>query len=191
MVDLNFVRDNLALVEEKLRQRGMNRAEVLKDFRTIDGERRQAITAAESLQARSTGASEEIAKVKKSGQDASAQILETKELRERIQESEKKAAEQEARLRELLASIPNLPHASVPVGTTADQNVEARRWGAPPQFDCKPKPHWELGESLGVLDLELDAKLSVARFAVYWALGARLERALANFMLDLHTRDQR
>src|SRR5258708_14553004 len=189
MLDLNFVRDNLALVEEKLRQRGMNPAEVLKDFRAIDGERRQAITAAETLQARRNRASEEIAKLKKSGQAASAKIQETKELREGIAESEKKAAEQEARLRELLASIPNLPHASVPIGKSAEDNEEARRWGAPPQFDFKPKPHWELGESLGVLDLERAAKLSGARFAVYCALSARLERALANFMLDLHTRD--
>src|ERR1022692_497133 len=187
MLDLNFVRDNLALVEEKLRQRGMNPAEVLKDFRAVDGERRQAITAAETLQARRNRASEEIAKLKKSGQDASAQINETKELREQIQESEKKAAEQEARLREILTSIPNLPHDSVPAGKSAEDNVEARRWGSPPQFDFKPKPHWELGEQLGVLDLERAAKLSGARFAVYWGLGARLERALANFMLDLHT----
>src|SRR6267378_887650 len=189
MLDLNFVRDNLALVEEKLRQRGMNPAEVLKDFVAIDLERRQAITAAESLQARRNRASEEIAKLKKSGRDASAQILETKELREQIQESEKRAAEQEGRLREILTSLPNLPHASVPMGKSAEDNVEARRWGAPPQFDFKPKPHWELGEELGVLDLERAAKLSGARFAVYWALGARLERALANFMLDLHTRE--
>src|SRR3981081_4503835 len=189
MLDLNFVRDNLALVEEKLRQRGMNAAEVLKDFVAIDGERRQAITAAESLQARRNRASEEIAKLKKSGQDASAQIQETKELREQIQESEKKAAEQEARLREILTSLPNLPHSSVPVGKGAEDNVETRRWGTPPPFEFQPKPHWELGEELGVLDLERAAKLSGARFAVYWALGARLERALANFMLDLHTRE--
>src|SRR6202142_2525981 len=153
----------------------------------IDGERRQAITAAETLQARRNRASEEIARLKKSGQDASAQINETKDLREQITESEKKAAEQEARLRELLTSIPNLPNDSVPVGTSADDNVEARRWGSPPQFEFKPKPHWELGEELGVLDLERAAKLSGARFSVYWALGARLERARANFMLDLHT----
>src|SRR5208282_2610589 len=178
MLDLNFVRDNLPLVEEKLRQRGMNPAEVLKDFRIIDSERRQAITAAEALQARRNRASEEIAKLKKSGQDASAQINETKDLREQIAESEKKAAEQEARLREILTSLPNLPHESVPAGKSEADNVEARRWGTPPQFDFKPKPHWELGD-----------KLSGARFAVYWALGARLERALANFMLDLHTRE--
>jgi seryl-tRNA synthetase len=186
MLDLNFVRDNLAMVEEKLRQRGANAAGVLKDFAAIDAERRQAITAAETLQARRNRASEEIAKLKKSGQDASAQINETKELRERIQETEKKAAEQEARLREILSAIPNLPHATVPVGKSAEDNVEVRRWGTPPKFDFKAKPHWELGEELGVLDLERAAKISGARFAVYWALGARLERALANFMLDLH-----
>src|SRR5580765_32003 len=189
MLDLNFVRDNLAQVEEKLRQRGMNPAEVLKDFGAIDTERRQAITQNETLQARRNRASEEIAKLKKSGQDASALIQETKELREQNQTSEKKAEESEARLREILTALPNLPHASVPVGTSAEQNVEARRWGTPPKFDFKPKPHWELGEELGVLDLERAAKISGARFAVYWALGARLERALANFMLDLHTRE--
>src|SRR5260370_22031275 len=145
MLDLNFVRDNLALVEEKLRQRGMNPAEVLKDFRAIDGEHRQAINAAETLQAQRNRASEEIAKLKKSGQDAAVQIQETKELREQMQDSEKKAAEQEARLREILTSIPNLPHESVPVGKSAEDNVESRRWGAPPHFDFKPKPHWELG----------------------------------------------
>jgi seryl-tRNA synthetase len=189
MLDLNFVRDNLALVEEKLRQRGMNPAEVLKDFRSIDAERRQAITQTETLQAKRNQASEEIAKLKKSGQDASKQILEAKVQRELIGLNERIAAEQEARLREILTSIPNLPHASVPVGSSAEENVEVRRWGTPPQFDFKPKPHWELGEQLGVLDLERAAKLSGARFAVYWALGARLERALANFMLDLHTRE--
>src|ERR1700681_1238253 len=189
MLDLNFVRDNLALVEEKLRQRGMNPEEVLKDFRAMDADSRQPITAAETLQAQRNRASEEIAKRKKSGEDASAQIEETKELREQIQESEKKAAELETRLREILTSLPNLPHASVPVGKSAEDNVEARRWGTAPKFDFTPKPHWELGEELGVLDLERAAKLSGARFAVYWALGARLERALANFMLDLHSRE--
>jgi seryl-tRNA synthetase len=189
MLDLNFVRDNLALVEEKLRQRGMNPAEVLKNFRAIDAERRQAITETETLKARRNRASEEIAKLKKSGQDATAQIQETKDLREKIQAYEKKAADLDARLHEVLTAIPNFPHASVPVGTSAEDNVEVRRWGAPPQLDFKPKPHWELGEQLGVLDLERAAKLSGARFAVYWALGARLERALANFMLDLHTRE--
>ncbi len=189
MLDLNFVRDNLALVEEKLAQRGANAAEVLKDFRAIDAERRQAITQTETLQARRNKASEEIAKLKKNKEDASALIKETQELRGQIQEAEKKATDADARLREILTAIPNLPHASVPVGTSEHANVEARRWGTPPTFDFAPKPHWELGEQLGVLDLERAAKLTGARFAVYWALGARLERAIANFMLDLHTRE--
>jgi len=190
MLDLNFVRDNLALVEEKLRQRGMkNPEEVLQDFRAVDARRRKAITEAETLQAQRNRASEEIAKLKKSGQDASSQILETKVQHEWIVKNKKSATEEEERLRELLAAIPNLPHDSVPVGKSAEDNVEARRWGTLPKFDFKPKPHWELGEELGVLDLERAAKLSGARFAVYWALGARLERALANFMLDLHTRE--
>src|SRR6202030_4847694 len=152
MLDLNFVRDHLPQVEEKLRQRGTNAAEVLKDLAHIDSGRRQAITAVEALQARRNRASEEIAKLKKSGQDASAQINETKELREQIQESEKKAAEQEARLREILTSLPNTPHASVPAGKSAEDNVEVRRWGTPPAFSFEPRAHWDLGPELGILD---------------------------------------
>ena len=189
MLDLNFVRDNLPLVEEKLRQRGMKPAEVLKNFAQVDAQRRQAITSAETMKAQRNRASEEIAKLKKSGQDASALIAETKELREQVEELGKAAEEYETRLQQILVGIPNIPHPSVPVGKTADDNVEVRRWGTPPKFDFAPKPHWEIGEQLGVLDLERAAKLSGARFAVYWDMGARLERALANFMLDLHTRE--
>ena len=189
MLDLNFVRDNLSFVEEKLQQRGLDPADVLKDFRELDTERRQAITEAETLKARRNRASEEIAKLKKSAEDATALIAETKEFRERIQEKEKAAAEYETRLHQMLAGIPNVPHDSVPVGKTPEDNVEVRRWGAPPNFDFTPKPHWEIGEQLGILDFERAAKLSGARFAVYWEMGAKLERALANFMLDLHTRE--
>src|SRR5882762_6827320 len=189
MLDLNFVRDNLPLVEERLRQRGMNPATVVKDFREVDTQRRQAITEAETLKARRNRASEDIGKLKTSGQDASALMAETKDLREQIQTREKIAADLDARLGEILSGIPNIPHASVPVGHSAEQNVEIRRWGSPPKFDFAPKPHWELGEQLGILDLERAAKITGARFAVYWELGARLERALANFMLDLHTRE--
>ena len=189
MLDLNFVRDNLPLVEEKMRQRGLDPADVLKGFREVDTHRRQAITEAENMKARRNRTSEDIAKLKKSGQDADALISESKQLREQIQEREKVAGELEARLHEILAGIPNVPNETVPVGKTAEDNVEVRRWGEPPKFDFAPKPHWELGEQLGVLDLERAAKLSGARFAVYWDLGARLERALANFMLDLHTRE--
>lgn len=189
MLDLAFVRDNLEFVEQKLRDRGMNPAEVLKDFREIDSQRRQAITETETLKAKRNAASEQIAKLKKNGQDATALINETKELREQIQQQEKSSEDLDGRLRQLLAGIPNLPHASVPVGHSADENVEVRRWGTPPKFDFTPKPHWELGEQLGVLDLERAVKLTGARFAVYWDLGAKLERALASFMLDLHTRE--
>jgi seryl-tRNA synthetase len=189
MLDLNFVRDNLPLVEEKLRQRGMDPAEVLKDFSDVDTQRRKAITDAETMKARRNRASEDIAKLKKSGQDAAALIAETKDLREQIATSEKIASDLETRLQDILAGIPNLPHHSVPVGKSADDNVEVRRWGTPPKFDFEPKAHWDLGEQLGVLDLERATKLTGARFAVYWDLGARLERAVANFMLDLHTRE--
>jgi seryl-tRNA synthetase len=189
MLDLNFVRENLPLVEEKLRQRGMDPAAVLQDFREVDTLRRQAITEAETSKAQRNKASEEIAKLKKSGQDAGPAMAESKELREKISELEKTASELDARLRDILAGIPNLPHASVPVGHSADDNVEVRRWGTAPKFDFTPKPHWDLGSQLGILDLERAVKLTGARFAVYWDLGAKLERALANFMLDLHTRE--
>jgi len=189
MLDLNFVRANLPLVEEKLRQRGMNPADIIKDFARIDAQRRQAITSAETVKALRNQKSEEIAKLKKSGQDATAIMNETKDMRQQIQDLEKAAQEYDEALRQILLGIPNLPHSSVPVGTSAEENVEVRRWGTPPQFGFQPKPHWELGEQLRVLDLERATKLTGARFAVYWDLGARLERALANFMLDLHTRE--
>jgi seryl-tRNA synthetase len=189
MLDLNFVRDNLPRVEEMLRQRGADPAVVLKDFREVDTQRRKAITEAETMKARRNQASEDISKLKKAGQDASAAIAETKDLREQIQEREKIAADLDARLQDILSGIPNMPHESVPIGHSAEENVEVRRWGTPPQFDFTPKPHWDLGAELGVLDLERAVKLTGARFAVYWDLGAKLERALANFMLDLHTRE--
>ena len=187
MLDLNFVRDNLPLVGEKIRQRGMNPSHVLKDFGQVDAQRRQAIEAAETLKAHRNRVSEEVAALKKSGQDPAELIAETKTFREDIQQLQKAAEEYDTRLRKLLVGIPNLPHTTVPVGRSAEDNVEVRRWGSPPQFDFVPKPHWEIGEHLGVLDLERAVKLTGARFAVYWGLGARLERALANFMLDLHT----
>ncbi|HEY3974329.1 MAG TPA: serine--tRNA ligase [Candidatus Sulfotelmatobacter sp.] len=189
MLDLNFVRENLPLVEDKLRQRGLDPAAVLRDFREVETERRQAITEAETSKAQRNKASEEIAKLKKGGQDASAAMSQTKDLREKIQVLEKTAADLDTRLRDILAGIPNLPHASVPIGHSAEDNVEVRRWGTAPKFDFTPKAHWDLGAELGILDLERAVKLSGARFAVYWDLGAKLERALANFMLDLHTRE--
>src|ERR1700683_2488744 len=144
MLDLAFVRDHLDLVEKKLRDRGMNPEAVLGDFHAIDQERRSAITASETLKAQRNKATEEIAQLKKNKQDATSQINETKELREKIAEAEKVAEEADARLRNILTGIPNLPDDSVPVGKSEADNVEVRRWGNPPQFDFAPKPHWEL-----------------------------------------------
>jgi seryl-tRNA synthetase len=189
MLDLGFVRDNLPLVEEKLRQRGMNPAEVLKDFPEIDARRRAAITEAETLKAQRNKVSEQIAQLKKNKQDATSLIEETKSSREKIAELEKTADAAEGAMREILLSLPNLPQDSVPVGKSADENVEVRKWGTLPNFDFQPKPHWKLGEELGVLDMERAAKITGARFAVYWDMGAKLERALMNFMLDLHTKE--
>jgi seryl-tRNA synthetase len=189
MLDLAFVRDNLPLIEQEMRQRGLDPSDIIGRFGELDARRRKAITEAENLKAKRNRASEQIAQLKKNKQDATALIEETKNLREQIQEHEKAAEQLDAELRGLLVGIPNMPHASVPVGSTAEDNKEIRRWGAPPRFDFAPKPHWELGEALGILDLERAAKLTGARFAVYWDLGAKLERALANFMLDLHTRE--
>jgi seryl-tRNA synthetase len=189
MLDLNFVRGNLPLIERKLRDRGMNPEEVLRDFSAVDARRRELITKMERLRATQNKASEEIARLKREKQDASAQIAGMRQVREEITDLEKQAAAAEGEMQDILKTIPNLPHQSVPVGHSAEENVEVRRWGSPPKFDFTPKPHWELGEQLGVLDLERAAKLSGARFAVYWDMGARMERALANFMLDLHTRE--
>jgi len=189
MLDLTFVREHLALVEQKLRQRGMDPSELLKDFATVDAQRRQAISSAETLQALRNQLTDQVAARKKRGEDASELMQQTKEMRDHIQNLEKAAKEYDARMREVLVGIPNVPSDTVPVGSSSEDNVEVRRWGTPPQFSFTPKPHWELGEQLGVLDLERAAKVSGARFAVYWDMGARLERALANFMLDLHTRE--
>ncbi|MGA7319097.1 MAG: serine--tRNA ligase, partial [Candidatus Sulfotelmatobacter sp.] len=130
MLDLNFVRDNLPRVEKMLRQRGADPAAVLKDFRDVDTLRRQAITEAETMKARRNKASEDIAKLRKAGQDATTAIAETKDLREQIQTREKTAADLDARMQDILSGIPNVPHESVPVGHSAEENVEVRRWGA-------------------------------------------------------------
>jgi len=191
MLDLGYVRENLALIKEKLRQRGADPDAVLGNFAEIDGSRRKVIGEVETLQAERNRASEQVPKLKKEGKQAEAQAIieRTGAMREQIATLEKQANELDAQLKELLSAVPNLPHESVPVGKDEHGNVEVRRWGKAPEFDFTPKPHWELGEALGILDQERAAKLSGARFAVYWEAGARLERALANFMLDVHTRE--
>jgi seryl-tRNA synthetase len=189
MLDLNFVRANLELVEAKLRSRGLDPAALLGDFRELDRERRARITQAESLQAQRNKLSQEVAKSRKAGGDATALMEQTRELKQESEDLEKGAAQSEETMRKLLAAIPNLPQDSVPIGASEADNVEVGRWGQPTQFDFAPKPHWELGERLGILDFERAAKISAARFAVYWGQGARMERALAAFMLDIHTRE--
>jgi len=199
MLDLNFVRENLPLVEEKLRQRGMDPAGVLKDFRDVDALRRQSLDAVQRKQHLRRVESQKVAEYKKRQKQGIATEADLKEMESLISQSkldgdlisqlEADAATKDLALKEILTGIPNLPHASVPVGHGADDNVEVRRWGTPPRFDFAPKPHWDLGPDLGILDLERAVKLTGARFAVYWDLGAKLERALANFMLDLHTRE--
>jgi len=187
MLDLGYVRGNLEVVEEKLRARGADPAALLGDFRTLDQSRREAITLAERLKARRNELSQQVGALKKAGQDATAVMDETRALKEKLDELDQNAATLDDRLRQSLAGIPNLTRDEVPMGKSEADNVTVKTWGEKPSFDFEAKPHWELGESLGILDLERAAKLSGARFAVYMGAGARLERALISFMLDLHT----
>jgi len=189
MLDLGYVREHLEVIEKMARDRGITLD--LAPFRAIDSERRQLITGTERRKAERNKASDEIARLKKAGQDASALLARMKGVSEEIKRSDERIAELDTQLQQFMLTIPNIPHPSVPVGKSAADNVEVRRWGAPPKFDFTPRPHWELGEAAGILDFEAAVKMTGARFAVYKGLGARLERALANFFLDLHTREHR
>jgi seryl-tRNA synthetase len=187
MHDLNYFRDHLDVFAEMAKKRGTPLH--LDAFRVLDAQRRELITATEALKAQRNKASEEIARLKKAKENADGLIGEMKAVSERIKEADERIAQLDATQRELLLTIPNLLHASVPVGHSAADNVEVRRWGAPPRFDFTPKPHWEIGENAGILDLQRAVKIAGARFALYRGPGARLERALANFFLDVHTRE--
>ena len=187
MLELAFVRDHLELVEQKLAQRGWSMK--LDQFREVDQNRRKLLTEVEGLKNQRNKASEEIGRLKKQGQDASGIIQEMKGLSDRIQLLDQEVGQLDVQMHEILVNLPNLPHSSVPVGASAEQNVEVRRWGQPRQFSFTPRPHWELGEALGILDMARGAKITGARFPFYWDWGARLERALANFMLDVHARE--
>jgi seryl-tRNA synthetase len=187
MLDLGYVREHLDAIEKMAGDRGI--ALDLAPFCEIDTERRRLITSAEGLKAERNKASDEIAKLKKAGQDASAILARMKEVSEEIKRDDVRIAELDERLSQFLLTVPNSPHASVPVGKGASDNVEVRRWGAPPKFDFAARPHWEIGEGAGILDFAAAIKMTGARFAVYKGLGARLERALANFFLDVHTRE--
>ncbi|MGD0829798.1 MAG: serine--tRNA ligase [Terracidiphilus sp.] len=187
MLDLNFVRANLEAVEEKLRARGADPAALLGDFQALDRSRREAITTSEQLKARRNELSQQVGALKKARQDATVLMDQTRALKEQLDELEKTAAKLDEQMRMSLASIPNLTRDEVPTGKSEADNVVVKSWGEKQVFTFEPKPHWELGESLGILDLERAAKLSGARFAVYMGAGARLERALISFMLDMHT----
>src|SRR5580692_1379598 len=187
MHDLNYFREHLDVFAEMAKKRGTTLD--LDAFRALDKERRELITVNEQRKAQRNKASEEIARLKKEKQSADALIGEMKQVSEQIKQSDERVAALDATQRELLLNIPNVPHSSVPVGTSAADNVEVRRWGAPPKFDFTPKPHWDVGEGAGILDLPAATKITGARFAVYKGWGARLERALANFFLDVHTRE--
>jgi seryl-tRNA synthetase len=187
MHDLAHFRNNFERIAERLATR--SNAPNLEKFRELDQRRRSAITRTEQLQARVNEQSSEIGKRRREGADTTAQQEQVRALKAEIAslDEEKKAVD--AEFQELLAGIPNVPHESVPVGKDAAGNVEVRRVGQPPQFDFEPQAHWDLGPALGILDFERAVKITGARFALYWGLGAKLERALINFMLDVHTRE--
>ena len=186
MHDLNYFREHLADFEQMAANRG---ARIDFDgFRALDRERRERITAAERLKAERNRASEEIARRKRSGEKADDLLAEMKRVSEEIKLGDEAVAVFDASLRDFMLSVPNLQHASVPVGHDAAANLEMRRWGAPPKFDFAPRPHWDVAESAGILDLPRAVKIAGARMALYRGLGAKLERALANFFLDEHTK---
>ena len=184
MLDLAFVRDNLELVKQKMRERGY--ADALASFEDFDLKRRQLITKVDELKGVRNRESEKIAALKKQKQAATELIELMRHHGDVIAHKEKEAKELDELVRGILRELPNIQHPSVPVGSSAADNQEIRRWGEPRQFDFEPKAHWDLGPELGILDFERAAKLTGARFAVYQGVGAKLERALANFMLDVH-----
>lgn len=187
MHDLGYFRDNLNVFADMAKRRGITID--WDGFRALDKERREFITVNEQRKAQRNKASDEIARLKKEKQNADSIIAEMKQVSELIKQTDEKVAELDARQREFLLTIPNVPHSSVPTGTNSGDNVEVRSWGAPPKFDFQAKPHWEIGEKAGILDFESAVKIAGSRFAVYKSWGARLERAIANFFLDVHTRE--
>ena len=187
MHDLSFFRTNLDSIAQRLATRGYQLD--VEQFRALDTDRRAALTEAEKLKAQRNELSAQIPKLKAEGKDIASVQQESRAIGERITLLDEKAKAVDESFRDLIAGVPNLPHESVPVGKGAEDNIEVRRWGQPRQFDFAPKAHWDLGADLKILDLERATKITGARFAVYWGMGARLERALINFFLDVHTRE--
>jgi seryl-tRNA synthetase len=187
MLDMSWVRDHFDEVEAAMRNRGGGVD--VGALRILDGERRAALREVELLKARRNAASGEIARLKKEGKDAGPILEEMRAAADTIKTLDARAAAADEALSAMMLTVPNLPDASVPVGRSSDDNVEVRRWGAPAEFGFEPKAHWDLGVELGILDFERAARMTGARFTVYLGAGARLERALINFMLDLHTKE--
>lgn len=185
MLDPKFIRENPDLVKEAMANRGEDVD--IDAFLDLDEKRRNYIAEAERLKNKRNTVSQEIARLKRDKQDASKLIEEMKEVSKTIKEYDEKLQQIEEELQSILMNIPNIPHSSVPIGESDEDNVEVRRWGEPKKFDFEPKAHWDLGEALNILDFSTAAKVTGARFTFYKGLGARLERALINFMLDLHT----
>jgi seryl-tRNA synthetase len=187
MLEAKYIREHMEEVREKLvlRDQTIN----LDKFLSVDEERRKAIQEWEKLRALQKKVSDEVSKKKREGIDASELIAEMKKVSQELKRLDDVVEEKGIALQDLLLIIPNLPHDSVPKGKDSSDNVEVRRWGEIPKFDFEPKAHWDLGEELGILDFKSGAKIAGARFTLYWDLGAKLERALINFMLDLHTRE--
>jgi seryl-tRNA synthetase len=187
MHDLSNFRANLDTIAQRLATRGYQLD--VEQFRALDTERRAALTDAEQLKAKKNELSAQIPKLRAEGKDIAEIQVESRSMSERITALDEKAKAIDESFRDLIAGVPNIPQESVPVGKSAEDNVEIRRWGHPRQFDFEPKAHWDLGPELKMLDLDRATKITGARFAVYWGMGARLERALINFFLDVHTRE--
>jgi len=187
VLDIKLIRNEPDKVREAMRRRGEDAP--IDEVLALDEQRRSLVTEVEQLKARRNQVSEEIARAKRAGQDATEIIAAMREVSDRIKALDDQVRDVEARLEQLLLTIPNIPHESVPYGQSEEDNVEVRRWGEPRQFDFAPKAHWDIGTGLGILDFERGAKVAGARFAVYRGAGARLERALINFMIDVHTQE--
>lgn len=186
MLDMKFVRSNPEIIRASLTKRNSS-TELINTFLAVDAERREKLVRAEQMKNRRNIVSEKIGKLKKAGQNAQELVLEMRETSQKIKEIDEEVRKIEEKLASILLTIPNIPHESVPVGTDESANREERKWGTPKKFTFKPQPHWDIGTQLDILDFERAAKVTGTRFTFYKGIGARLERALINFMLDIHT----
>ncbi|MDU2242248.1 MAG: serine--tRNA ligase [Paenibacillus sp.] len=188
MLDVKIMRNEYARVEEALKNRGKS-LDLISGFAPLDEKRRVLLQESEALKNRRNTVSAEVAQRKKNKENADELIVEMREVGDRIKELDEEVRTLESKIDELMLSIPNLPHASVPVGASEEENVEVRRWSEPRKFEFTPKAHWDIAADLGILDFEAAAKVTGSRFTFYKGLGARLERALINFMMDLHSNE--